>query len=324
MHKHLTQECQPINVRYEPKTMYFPLLEALLQKNPELCKQYIHEFLRSEEDYSPLFKSMFTYAAQHSLSENSGLDAVVLSDCLVNVIRRNQKFLSADQEEVLFAHGIDYLCSISVDTIDTTALKPAHEEAKVVSIHDLEEAFEQDDLNLVVKSVRDILTLMDNKHYFMEIIHQIALYRSPTSIILASATSRAIEIMGWQNNFTPFLIYHVIGRLFHDKNRFEFSEKKSDVNNLFDSYLPRIHSVADLQFLSAAFYIHHDCKILADKIKAKIPMRLFDYFRLKESTNMFNPNEFSVLEGILCQSSMTDLQSLAGIALLQSKFSFAV
>ncbi len=179
--------------------MFFPLLEALLQKNRELCKRHIHEFFHSGEDRSALYKSLFTYASQQALSDDSGIDALVVSDALVNVLEKDTSF-SPIQQEQLLCHGIDFLCNIPVESIDTTALKPSKEEAKVVSISDLEDSFEQEDVQKVIESVRDLLTLMDNKHYFMEIIYRIALHKSPQSVIIASATSRAIEIMGWQNN----------------------------------------------------------------------------------------------------------------------------
>ena len=291
--------------------MFFPLLEALIQKNPNLCKYHIHEFLQSDEDISAIYKALFTYSSQHAVSESPDIDALVVSDCLSNVLRTNSKNLSLSQRTMLLEEVIEYLCSIPVATVDTTVLKPSMDKATVVSISDLEESFDQDHFDRVIESVRDLLTLMDNKHYFMEIIYRIVLHKSPQSIVLASATSRAIEIMGWRNNFTPFLIYHLVTKMFDDKIKVNFSEEDSIDNRVFEQSMSRLKGITDCQFLSASYRIYEDCKILASKIKPMVAARLRNYFNSNEE-RIHPSTAYSEIERMVNQSCMDDLSKIKG------------
>lgn len=304
--------------------MFFPLLEALLQKNPELCKMRLNDFIRSGEDPSSLYKSLLAFAAQHAISDNSKTDAVVMTDGLVHVIQHNLQTNSLIELNSLIEQGIDYLCAIPIETIDSTVLKPDREHAKVVSVSDLEESFEQTDADHTINTVRDLLGLMDNKRYFMEIIYQTALLRSPQSVLIASSTSRAIEVMGWKNNFTPFLIYHMIMKLFDDRYRFVNTGESMERSNLFEWCIPKINKVLDLNFLDALYRIYHDSKILTQKIRLKIVMRLSEYFNSKDDANSFIADKIPMMDTIICRSSIYDLASLDKMNVLRSKFPFAV
>lgn len=304
--------------------MLFPLLEALLQKNKELCKLRIQEHLLSTGDCLPIYKSLFTYASQHALSDHSSMNAMIFSDCLVNLIQANSDKNAGSLQEKLIEYGIDYLCAIPTEPIDTTPLKPSRDEAKVVSIADLEESFDQDDVNMVIASVRDLLTLMDNKRYFMEIMFRIALKKTPQCLVLASATSRAIEIMGWQNNFTPFLIYHLLVRLYNEKTTFSFSERNTENANIFEQSLDNVRSNDDLLFLAASYRTYHDSKILATQILPMIRTRLIDYFESRKGSDRLSENSQSTMDRIVRHSCFLDLSTVQGMEALQSKNPFAV
>ncbi|KAB2881352.1 hypothetical protein F9K33_01005 [bacterium] len=271
-----------------------------------------------------IYKSLFTYASQHAPSDHSNINAVIFSDCLVNLIQAHGDRGAGSWQQELIGYGIDYFCTIPIEPMDTTPLKPSRNEAKVASIADLEESFDQDDVNMVIASVRDLLTLMDNKRYFMEIMFRIALKKPPRCLVLASAISRAIGIMGWQNNFTPFLLYHLIVRLHNEKTTFSFSERNTENTNIFEQSLGNVKSNDDLLFLAASYRTYHDSKILATQILPMIRTRLIDYFERKRSSDQLIENSQSAMDRIVRPSCLLDLSSVQGIEALQSKNPFAV
>lgn len=303
--------------------MLFPLLESLLQKDPGSSISHIHKFLQTEVDLTPIFKSILTFSSQHAVHDDSNMDAVVVSAGLINVIQ-NRKELTSAHKEILFGHGIDFLCGIPIEAVDSSLLKPARDETRVVSISDVEESFESDDVRNVIHAVRDLLGLMDNKHYFMEIMCRIALEKSVRSICLASATSRAIEIMGWQNNFTPFLIYHLVVKMFHDRDRYEHTSADKNEDSTFEKSLASIQSVNDAQFISALLRMYNESKILVNKISPLILMRMSGFSHVEKITNDFSSADFSPIDRIVFHSCMEDLRSIAGSGPLSQKIPFVV
>ncbi|MBL7995012.1 hypothetical protein JNM05_06525 [bacterium] len=295
-----------------------------MQKNREICKLRINEHKLSGGDPVSIYKSLLTYASQHALSDHANMNAVIFSDCLVNLLQASRDKNAGNWDEKLIEYGIDYFCTIPIEPIDTTPLKPSRKEAKVASIADLEESFDQNDINVVMESVRDLLTLMDNKRYFMEITFRIALKKNPHCLILASAISRAIEIMGWQNNFTPFLIYHLIVRLHNEKTTFSFSKRDTETTNVFEQCLGKVRSIGDLLFLAASFRTYHESKILAAQLLPMIRMRLNEYFGSKRDADHVIENKQSTMDSIVRDSCFLDLSSVKGIEALRSKNPFAV
>lgn len=304
--------------------MFFPLLESLLKKDAESSKGLVRGFFHTEEDLAPLFKSVLTFSSQHATDDTANMDAVVVSTNIINVLQNRDVDLTPSQKETVIGYGIDYLCRIPVEAVDTSALKPAREKAKVVSISDVEESFDTKDINAVIIAVRDLLSLMDNKNYFMEIMYRIALRRTMQSVILAVATGRAIETLGWQNNFTPFLIYHLVSKMLYDLNRYEYTGPYNNEGGLFEKSLSYIESVADAQFISALFRMNSESKILGNKIKPLILMRLNGFFRDKEITNNFSARSFSPIERIAFHSCLEDLKSIPGSEQLRQKIPFVV
>ena len=196
--------------------MFFPLLEALLQRNSPLSKERVKDFYVSGDDPKLLFKAFFTYAAQGDTSNPLRPDPVVLCDALWKTLPHVNDELRSGLTE----RFIDWIVAMPLQSIDTAVLKPDPGRSSVVSVHEMTDAFEQYDAQVMLEAVRNVLQVMDNKQYFMEIMFSIALSRSADSIILAQATSKAIEVMDWRNNFTPFLIHHLVNSAFLDRVRF--------------------------------------------------------------------------------------------------------
>ena len=304
--------------------MFFPLLESLLKKDPASSKSLVHDFFRTQEDLSPLFKSVLTFSAQHATGDVSNMDAVVALTAVINIIKCRTNEVNQSQKEILMGHGIDFLCRIPVESIDSSVLKPAREDARVVSISEVGDTFESDDINGVLAAVRDLLSLMDNKKYFMEIMYGIALKKSVQSISLAAATSRAIEIMGWQNNFTPFLIHHLVVKMFNDRDRFETTSEAIVDEDIFGQMIHRICTVEHAQLMSALFWMHSDSKILSNKLRPKIRHRVKTSFNSNNNENNVRTSPLSEIEKIVFQSCIEDLSVFDDFELLKLKIPFVV
>jgi hypothetical protein len=295
--------------------MFFPLLESLLQRNSERSKAHVHEFLQSSENPDLLLKSLFTYAAQHDTADTRDPDAVVVCAALSELVLHGA--MERKQQESLIGSVIEFLCSIATEPVDTAVLKPVQGAAKVVSIYDVEEAFEQNDRDIVFATVRDILTLMDNRQYFMEIMMNIALPKSPSSIILAQATSEAIGIMDWKNNFAPFLIYHLIKRIFLDRHHAVLAGSSEDA--IFREVLGRNLSGEGIQFVSACYQIASGSKIIPSKLKPKAAMRV-RYFAERENSTAGSLEHNEGIRNLCVCSSLRSLAAFPESVPWMSKF----
>jgi hypothetical protein len=296
--------------------MFFPLLESLLQKDSEQSQARVREFLGTGENPNLHFKSLFTFAAQQDTSLTQYPSAIVVCDALAKLVLDKE-----EEKEVILAwilNVIEFLCLIPTESVDTSVLKPIKGETKVISIYDLAEAFDQDNIQIMFETVRHILSLMDNKQYFMELMTELALGRSYRTMILTQATANTIEIMDWKNNFTPFLIYHLIKNIFFDRHR-EVSSDPYD-ENLLHAYAGHISSCEDVQFLSTCFQIVSTAKVIPNKLKPKVAARVRKYFVRDEKSETSFSERNGWVNNLMASAGLVHLSALADCHMLKSKF----
>lgn len=275
--------------------MFFPLLESLLEKNAAKSRQLTEDFIRTESDWSPLYKTLYTFAAQHDTGDKINPDAVVVCDAFVHLMRTQDQSKTLEYLVTL----IDFYVQLPIETVDTSILKPDKTDQKVISILDVEEAFDQDHPEIMFASIRSILNLMDNKQYFMEILTSIALSKSPQSVILTHSTANAIEILQWNNHFTPFLVLHLIKKLFDDR------EKRiilPSVDFDFKNIIPRITTTLDWIFIASLYQTYQNLFIIQHKLRPIISAILHQF-----SSSEFDCHVQEKIEKILLQSSQLRL-----------------
>jgi len=248
--------------------MYFPLLESLLQKDLELSKTRVQEFCFAESDFLPLFKCLLTYAAQHEASDTAREDAVVVVNNVIKVIKTHT--LTSDETNRLLELTLEFLVAMPTESVDTTSLKPDRHAAHVVSISDLEDAFEQDDPDVLFRTVRDLLSLMDNKQYFIELVAHIGLSKSFSSILVTKAIIEAVDIIEWTNHFAPFLLYHFIRKLFLDRTSVPLGAGRAS----FVQASQHVCTLDAVSLFDALDTIHKFTKISSSKIHPRIAFRL--------------------------------------------------
>lgn len=281
--------------------MFFPLLESLLEKDVEKSCQQTENFLRTESDWSPLFKTLYTFAAQHDTADKINPDAVVVCDAFVQVIRNKN---NAQAPEYLFKL-IRFFAQLPIESVDTSILKADKADQKVISILDIEESFDQKNPDVMFMAIRNILNLMDNKQYFIEILTSIALSRSPQSLILTRSTANAIETLQWANHFTPFLIFHLIKKLFNDRSR---NLVEPAVDSDFKNLLPRITTALDWIYIASLYQTHQNLFIIQHKLRPIIGGILHQF-----TSSQFDHTVLEEIEEILIQSSR---QRLAPVLIL--------
>ncbi|NUM81686.1 hypothetical protein HUU42_12855 [bacterium] len=275
--------------------MFFPLLESLLEKNAAKSRQLTEDFIRTESDWSPLYKTLYTFAAQHDTGDKINPDAVVVCDAFVHLMRTQDQ---SKAQDFLFAL-IDFYVQLPIESVDTSILKPDKADQKVISILDVEEAFDQDHPEIMFASIRSILNLMDNKQYFMEILTSIALSKSPQSVILTHSTANAIEILQWNNHFTPFLVLHLIKKLFDDREKRIILPR---VDFDFKNIISRITTTLDWIFIASLYQTYQNLFIIQHKLRPIISAILHQF-----SSSEFDCHVQEKIEKILLQSSQLRL-----------------
>ncbi len=302
--------------------MHFPLLEALLKKDNELCRSIIRQNTQTDADRLPLYKSMLTCASQHVRTSDPEKDGVVVTEHVIRYLQAHSAGMEQNRLNELLLHTIDYLCALPTEYADTSALKISKNDLPVISVAEVEEAFDGGNKDDVFRLVAGLMSLMDNKNYFMEIMHRIALTRSVRSIILTVATSRAIECMGWQNNFTPFLIQHMVFELYGDRIREHAAVVAGQHEMLFEKYLGLVSSYEDMIFLASVFRLYHEQGILSVRLRSQIISRLHLYFNSSRTTDDFT--RMVPVDRISFQAAFDDMASVRGSDKLRSKIPFVV
>lgn len=268
--------------------MFFPLLESLLHRDIATSKTRIREFLTTDESPRLLYKAFLTIAAQNAPSDNLYEDAVIKTSAYVTIMEGIDKNKIAHITDAL----VEYLCTMPIEPVDTSVLKPEFASHDVVSVHDLEEALDTGDEKLVFEKIRDLLATMDNKQYFMEIMILFGLKRSLNTALAAVHTSMAIQVMDWKNNFTPFLIHRLVRVVCNDKNR--ETPAKTDCAVDWDDLFRFAPDTYGLIKICALWRSIHEAGVLRSKTEpwvAHYALRLLDTF--PKST------DFPVLDQVL-------------------------
>lgn len=250
--------------------MYFDLLEQLVTRQSSAEKLALTYLDRDRES---LFKTFFAFAAHHDPHDAQNANALVITSAVVSELTRSVDRLDPHR---LTEHFVRYLLQIPIVSRDSAILKPDRSSLNVVSVLDIEEAFEAESSELLYRVTRDMLGIMDNRQYFFEILTSVALQRSASSIAFIHSAWHAVEVLGWNNHFTPFVILQTLDVLFLDPERVTPSDETPCHRTTFFAFQDRINSIAALQQFSALFGLFQKTHVLKKRIQPMIAGRLND------------------------------------------------
>jgi hypothetical protein len=250
--------------------MYFDLLEQLVAHQPAAENLALTCLDRDRES---LYKTFFAFAAHHDPRDVQNANALVITSAVVSELSGSADRLDPRR---LTEHFVRYLLHIPIVSRDSATLKPDRSSLNVVSVLDVEEAFEAESLEHLYRVTRDMLGIMDNRQYFFEILTSVALQRSASSITFMHSAWHAVEILGWTNHFTPFVILQTLDVLFLDPDRVSPGEETPCNRSTFLAFQDRINSITGLQQFSALFGLFQKTHLLKKRILPMIARRLFD------------------------------------------------
>ncbi|MCB0831918.1 MAG: hypothetical protein KDC45_00500 [Bacteroidetes bacterium] len=255
--------------------MNFPLLEALLSQNVELVEKELASDHTSVEKRESSIRALIVFAA-HYLATPDMMDPFVLSTAFARSANSPEEF--GPRAMALF----NYAISQNRIPLDSALLKPLDGKNQVVSVRDLDHALSKGSFEEVVHVVRDLLSIMDNKSYFSELLFRVALERNVQSINAVHAFSTGVDLIGWKNHFTPFLILHVIQvlcRANNDLTTISSPESKTDWPN------SHISCLADLELYASCCTIRRSAKLLSKDLEQRLAKLWNVFFAGKRSDN---------------------------------------
>lgn len=247
--------------------MHFDLLEQLLARRSS-AERLALNYLGHERD--PLYKTFLAFAAQHDPRDTHRINALVITVAVISELSRPDGLDPRKLTEVF----VRFLLDIPVVSRDSAILKSDRSSTVVVSVADMEEAFESTSVDNLYRVTRDLLGIMDNRQYFFEILTAVALQRSDTSMTYMQSAWSAVDILGWNNHFTPFIILQALDVLFLDKTRIPITGYKPCDTNTFLAIEDRVASIHTLYLFSALFALFQRTRLLQKRILPIIAHRL--------------------------------------------------
>jgi hypothetical protein len=255
--------------------MFFDLLEALIRHDTAKAKELVGRLLHEQRDARTVLGTFYTTAARHDPSHRPGPDAVCVVSAVDTLLQDGSENWTAESEFFVL-HCVEFLSEIRTVEIDSSVLKPDLEDFTAVSVHELDEAFQEPEVGRTFETVRRLLSAMDNKQYFMELMIILALKRTPASIVLARSTQVAIQTMGWHNHFVPFLLCHLVSVL-HREAETTFADRISETPEVeLGRAVAQPHFPCDYFYLTCLYRALKEMTLNARRAEPLVSDRLRD------------------------------------------------
>ncbi len=291
--------------------MHFDLLEALLKRDStakDLALRVSHD-----DDSKPLFKTLIAFSTHHDTRDDEP-HALVATCAAADMM--SQGTVQPAEGDLVLKNLMDYLLRINIVSRDSGVLKPDPSTSNVVSVMELTEAFEEASIDHVHRAIGKLLSIMDNRQYFFELLTGIALARSDASVIVMEAAWRAVDILGWDNHFTPFVFLSVVDTLWNDKTRFPPPPATSCGAEEFEAAQSRVNSFKTLSLFAALYKMHQRIRLLDKRLHPHIAARLET---LPPDTNW---SLSSLLNAAIARAAAAGTSGFSAIAARLPKISF--
>ena len=156
------------------------------------------EIINDITDYTTILRSFYLLACKQSEIVNYLNSAVIFTDAISEIIKR----LFPEDPHLILEESLEYYCSLNYSTAELDLPKPNPEDINTpVVVKELSESIEKGELENSFKMSKKLLTVMDSKTYFNELLMEIAA-KSYTdegeSIIIISSICKALELFEWK------------------------------------------------------------------------------------------------------------------------------
>lgn len=245
--------------------LFFQMLEMLARPDTMAARHIMREAWVNGEGVS-VVRAMILRGAQHDTEHDvhHRMDAMILA---TEWARCYASASGLDDSEATFFlhHLIEYLSEIRVRDLDSNLLKSSTR-SRAVAVHDLDEALTAGRCDDAMRRVGELMAVMDNPRYFLEVLAGAALRQSIASVLVVQSLMEAVKQMGWDNHFTPFPIMHTVLALCRD-GRTAAAEPGEPRFDMFDSAGRHVTNLAGLFRLAALLRLRENTPILSSRLE---------------------------------------------------------
>jgi hypothetical protein len=156
------------------------------------------EIIGCTKDYKIILRSFFILSCRQSKIKNYLNSALVFTDAISEIIIR----LFPEDPNFILDASLEYFCSLNYSNTEPDFPKTNPEDAaSPVVVKELSESIDKGDLENAYKISKKLLTVMDSKSYFNDLLLEIAA-KSYTdmgeSIIIINSICKSFELFEWK------------------------------------------------------------------------------------------------------------------------------
>jgi len=183
--------------------------------------------LNTIKDYQTIIRSLYILSCRQTDIKNYLNCAIVYTDAISELVKR----LFPEDPEYILEASLEYYCSLNYLTTDLELPKPNPDDLNSpVVVSELSEAIDKGDLENAFRISKNLLTVIDSKAYFKDLlIEEAAKYYidSGKSIAFINSIGKAIELFEWQ--MIDEIIWFALK--FLTSNEFKFNQKQLPISD---------------------------------------------------------------------------------------------
>ena len=184
------------------------------------------KILNSIEDYNTVLRSFYILSCRQTEIKDFLRAAIVYTDAISEITRR----LFPEDPKYILEASLEFYCSLNYLTEDINFPQPDPEDLNSpVVVGELSEAIDESDLEKAFKISKNLLTVIDSKAYFKDLlIEEAAKYYidSGKSIVIINSVGKAIELFEWQ--MIDELIWFALK--FLTSNEYKYNQKPLSIS----------------------------------------------------------------------------------------------
>lgn len=156
------------------------------------------KILNSIKDFKIILRSFYILSCKQTKIKNYLNSAIVYTDAVSEIITR----LFPEDPQLILDASLEYFCALNYSTTESNLPQINHEDINSpVVVKELSESIEKGELENAYKISNKLLTVMDSKSYFNELLMEVAA-KSYTfagdSVIIINSVCKAFELFEWK------------------------------------------------------------------------------------------------------------------------------
>ena len=199
------------------------LIDAIQSSQLDESKKILNDI----KDYNTILRSFYLLSCRQTEIKNYLRSAIVYTDAISEITKR----LFPEDPNYILESSLEFYCSLSYTKVNLDLLQPNPDDLNSpVVVSELSEAIDKGDLENAFKISKNLLTVIDSKAYFKDLLIEEATkfyIDSGKSIVFINSVGKAIELFEWQ--MIDELIWFALK--FLTSNEFKFNQKQLPISD---------------------------------------------------------------------------------------------